>query len=262
MTTRDSPFYPLRAIVCGYEKSGTTLLNEVLRRHPGLDSGFECGMLLGDSPKDFAKFQPHYAFFKSGWQLSREDMHYIFAAEGWGECYRRARERSPLITDKNAQIFDKTPVYMLHLPSVLQKVPGIPCVVSVRDPRALMLSWAHWSGHGEDAEAWITANLDAYLQRYLGYAEGYCAALEQHGSRILLSRFEELCLEPQQRMRQIFTFLGLDFSEQYLNFSSRHFVYGNSVSAQYIAPYRGRLSASLCHAILDGTQRCAAWHYE
>ncbi len=46
---------PLFALVCGFEKSGTTLLNEILRRHPGVDSGFECGFLLGQSPRDFLK---------------------------------------------------------------------------------------------------------------------------------------------------------------------------------------------------------------
>src|SRR5688572_28260285 len=87
-TIGQSSFDPLIALVCGFEKSGTTLLNEILRRHPDLDSGFEGGFLLGASPRDFRNFQPYYAYFRQTWELSRADMLYICDTDSWGECYR------------------------------------------------------------------------------------------------------------------------------------------------------------------------------
>jgi hypothetical protein len=252
---------PLVAIVCGYEKSGTTLLNEILRQHPKLDSGFECGFLLGDSPRAFPGIQPYHSFFRQKWQLDREDMSYICAADDWAECYRRARERSPVIADKETLLFDKTPIYMLHLSDVMTRVPNIPCVVNVRDPRALMLSWANWSGHREDPESCIRDNFEDYCERYLSYAEGYAAAMEKYPQRILLNQFERLCLDPTSALTDIFNFMGFDFDEAYLSFTSDHFVYGNTVSQKYLYPYRTRLSSELCDTILAGTKAWSKWHF-
>lgn len=260
-TTGPLMFEPLIALVCGFEKSGTTLLNEILRRHPDLDSGFEGGFLLGDSPREFRKFQPYYAYFRQTWELSREDMLYICDTDSWGECYRRARERAPFIENKASHIFDKTPIYMRHLSAVLAKVPGIPCVVNVRDPRALMLSWANWSGAKDDPEAWLTANFASNLQRFLDYAEGYRHAREHYSERLLLNQFERMCLQPEEHLRAIFAFIGLEFSADFLQFSSKHFVYGNEVSTEYLYPYRNRLSQHLCERILEATADYSDWHF-
>lgn len=252
---------PLKAIVCGYEKSGTTLINEILRRHPDLDSGFECGFLLGDSPRDFPKIQPYFSFFKSTWELTSDDMNYICDTDQWEECYRRARERAPFIVNKNTWLFDKTPKYMQHLPDVLGKVQGIPCVVNVRDPRPLMLSWARWSGHKDDAEDWILQNMEAYSKRYLSYADGYTRAMERYKDRILLNQFEHLCEDPHTHLKKIFDFIGFEFSDIFLNFSSKHFVYGHTVSRQHIDAYQNILSSRICAEIVEQTKRYCQWHY-
>ncbi len=253
---------PLAAILCGYEKSGTTLLNEILRRHPKLDSGFEVGALLADSPRQFRQIQPYFAFFRSTWKLTREDMQYICDTDEWGDFYRRSRERSPVIVDKRSLIFDKTPIYMRHLSQVLDRVPGIPCIVNVRDPRALMLSWARWSGHAAAPAAWIEENFASNLERFTSYAEGYRGALARHGDRILLNRFEAFCIDPAAGARRIFRFLGLQFAEEYLTFASEHFVYGNAVSTEYLTPYRDILPGELCERILAATSDYADWHYD
>lgn len=257
----ETVYEPLVALVCGYEKSGTTLLNEILRRHPGLDSGFEVGVLLADSPREFPTVQPHCSFFRSTWKLSREDLRYVCDTDDWATFYRRSRERSPLIANKRSLIFDKTPAYMRELASVMDKVPGVPCVVNVRDPRALMLSWARWSGHHEDPATWLEANFDDNCRRYTGYAEGYVHALERHSEHIMLNRFEDLCLDPAAALQRIFTFLGLQLREEYLSFSSEHFVYGNTVSQEYLTPYLGVLPERLCERILAATADYAQWHF-
>jgi len=255
------PRSPLAAIVCGYEKSGTTLLNEILRRHPQLDSGFEVGVLLAGSPREFRQIQPYFAFFRSTWKLTREDMQYICDTDEWGEFYRRSRERSPVIVDKHSLIFDKTPIYMRDLRQVLDKVPGTRCIVNVRDPRALMLSWARWTGRTVDPAAWIEENFAANIERFTSYAEGYRGALASHGEHILLNRFEEFCMDPAAGARRIFDFLGLHFAGEYLTFSSEHFVYGNTVSTAYVAPYIDTLPGALCERILAATSDYAEWHF-
>ncbi|MEM1113458.1 MAG: sulfotransferase [Pseudomonadota bacterium] len=252
---------PLHALVCGFEKSGTTLLNEILCGHPELDAGFEVGLLLGESPHEFSKIQPYFRYFRDKWQVSLDDMAWICATDDFFECYARMRERSPIIKDKAVSLVDKTPIYMLHLDEALARVPEIPCVVNVRDPRALMLSWARWSGHRGEEEAYLQRTLDQHVARYRTYAEGYQLALKHHGERILLNRFELLCLSPATQTKRIFDFLGLEFSEAYLSFDSEHFVYGNEVSSQYLTPYQHVLSKAICDDILEATEQFADWHF-
>ncbi len=260
--TKTKLFDPLVAIICGFEKSGTTLLNEILRRHPDLDSGFEGGLLLGNSPRDFRYYQPYYAYFRRTWKLSREDVLYICDTDAWSESYRRARERCPFITNKKSFIFDKTPIYMRHLSEVLAKVPGVPAIVNVRDPRALFLSWANWSGHRDDAENWLVENFSDNVERYRGYAEGYLEAKAKFPDRIFLNQFERMCHAKKLQLDKIFNFIGFEFDEKYMDFSSEHFVYGNKISTEYLFPHLGKLSGELCDRIVEATSKYRWWHVE
>lgn len=45
-------------LLCGYERGGTALLSGIFRAN-GFDSGFECGVLLADQPKDMSALQPY-----------------------------------------------------------------------------------------------------------------------------------------------------------------------------------------------------------
>lgn len=252
---------PLKLIVCGFEKSGTTLVNEILRRHPELDSGFECGFLLADTPQQFASIQPYYSYFRKCWELSKDDMRYILDTPNWAECYRRARACSPVIKNKQSALFDKTPIYMQHLPDVLDKVVNVPCVVTVRDPRALFYSWARWSGGADNPERYIRDHLQQYIDRYCSYGEGYRRAMLRYSDRITLIQFEALCNDPVFYCRRIFESIGLSFSSEFLNFNSKYFVYGNAVSKEYIFSYRSYLSESLCELILQGLTNYSEWWF-
>jgi hypothetical protein len=124
-----------------------------------------------------------------------------------------------------------------------------------------MLSWANWSGAKDGPEAWLTANFADNLQRFIDYAEGYRQARERNAERLLVNQFERMCLQPEAHLRAIFAFIGLEFSSDFLQFSSKHFVYGHAVSTEYLYPYRTRLSAGLCERILDATAAYAEWHF-
>jgi hypothetical protein len=59
----------------------------------------------------------------------------------------------------------------------------------------------------------------------------------------------------------VFSFLGYDFSEDYLSFESEHFVYGNTLSKEYLYPYKRGFSEALCERILDATKTFSEWHF-
>ena len=213
--------------MCGYERGGTSLIAELLRQHPNLDGGFEGGFLLGKKPGDFPSIAPYRSNVKIGWGITEEELQYACAADSWQGVYRRLREKAGELRDKRVWLFDKTPKYMEILPQVLRKVPDIPCVVVVRDPRAVLWSWAKRSG--TDTETWIRKELGASCKRYVRYGKGWQAAIKAGpASRILLIQYEAFCEDPAQWAERLFGFLGLDFNDSFLRFHPRFpNVYGN-----------------------------------
>lgn len=253
--------FPLYAILCGLEKSGTTVLSEVLRRHPELDSGHEVGVLLAPTPRDFPGIQPYFSYFQKTWKLSRDEALACCDTDDIRTFYLRARQASSVIANKRAAIFDKTPRYMKYLPDVLDKVPGLPCIVNVRDPRAVMHSWACWSGHKDAPGVWLEQNFESNRDRYLSYARGYRDAELTRKHRLFLNRFEIMTLEPEQTLSSIFEFLGLSFDRSFMYFESEHFVYGNTISSDYLFPYRKDFTSHLCDRILEATAEFSGWHF-
>ncbi len=246
----------LLCLVCGFERGGTTALSEVLRQAPGIEAGFEGGFLLAPDPASFPSVDPYYGMALRGWNLALEDMEYACSAPGWEEMYRRLAER--FRPDREVRIFDKTPRYMECLAEVMAKVPGVPVVVVVRDPRALFWSWLKRAG--ERPADWLAA----YPARYRAYAAGYHAALQAGlGDRLLLVRHEELSLHPAQEVARVFSFLGLDFDPAYLSFSPRfRNVRGEGMTSAFVLEYRDHLTAGECEQILAATAGCADWWWE
>lgn len=93
------PSSPVAAIVTGIEHSGTTHLGNLLRCHPSLSGGLECGVLLGDSPADFPGFSPFYEWMMwtgpGGWGISPDQMDEICRSRSWNEMYRGICRYSP-----------------------------------------------------------------------------------------------------------------------------------------------------------------------
>ena len=61
----------LSFLICGLEHSGTTMVSDLLREHPDVDSGFECGVLLCSQPSDFLNYEPFCNHMVVGWGLRR-----------------------------------------------------------------------------------------------------------------------------------------------------------------------------------------------
>ena len=254
----------LAAIVCGFEHSGTTLVSEILRQHPQLDSGFEGGFLLNENPIDFLLNEPYCTNIKVGWGINEEQLKYICSAETWPDVYLRLKNIGSVIKDKNAWLFDKTPKYMQFLSSVLGKVPNIPCIVIVRDFRAVV-----WSSckriikrNNLTLDEWYNTIFTKTCGHMLAYAEGYSRAIENgFGDRILLVKYENLCLNKAHETKRIFDFLRLEFDQSFLNFNEvryRH-VHGNSISNQYLTEYQQYLPNYILEDILKLTHNYQDW---
>lgn len=251
---------PLFALVCGFEHSGTTLVSEILRQHPQLDSGFEGGFLLNNEPKEFLTTEPFYTNSKKGWGLKDEDFSYICNGDNWAEVYLRIRERAEVIKNKNVSLFDKTPRYMQKLPNVLERVPDIPCLVIVKDIRSVF--WSSYKRAKMTMDEWHKKIFKRTCNHTLSYAKGWKEAIEKGlEKRILLIKYEELCLDQKTEVKKIFDFLGREFQESYLTFNNPKYnnVYGGDISTQYLTEYKGNLPEYICEEILELTSEYSDW---
>ncbi|MDA3857602.1 MAG: hypothetical protein PF480_05060, partial [Roseovarius sp.] len=129
----------MKFLICGLEHTGTTLISDLFRQVPQLDSGFECGVLLRDSPAQFRDLKPFVSNMKAGWGITEADLDFCCAAPDFPTFYARLMDASTVIAPDTRAIFDKTPRYLSELSSVLGRCE-CPVVISHKDPRAIVCS--------------------------------------------------------------------------------------------------------------------------
>lgn len=254
----------LRAIVCGYERGGTTVLAALLRSHPALDSGFEGGFLLADSPRDFPGLEPYASNASKTYRLDAAALADVCNTDDWFEIYARLANRSPVLKHPGIGVFDKAPRYLEYLDTVLAKVPGVPCVVLARDPLAVLHSWR--TRLQMNPRRWFDEQLEAACERYVSYYRGYVRALEAgHGDRILLVHYESLCLHTELEAERIFRHLGLVYEPSLLELGrggTLHAnLHGDRISPSFLANFTEYADARFHGRILRRTAEAKAFHW-
>ena len=186
--------------VVGPPRSGTTVLQRALRRHPDLWGGPETHFLLPllralPEVHAYADREPAEEFF--------------LPAEGisLGELTRSIGHGvAELIASRSGgrRWVDHTPSYVLELPSLVDMFPDCKVLFMVRDGRdatesALRIWW------GQDL------TFDVATQMWVDHTRaGLTHAAGPDGSRMLALRFERLVADPATELRRVFEFLDLD----------------------------------------------------
>ncbi len=210
----------LRFVICGLEHSGTTLLSDIFRQVPELDSGFEVGVLLGNSPQEFPNIQPFYKNMLDGWQITEDHLASICKTDSFSDFYSGLEQKSQVLKPTTKNIFDKTPRYFARLFECHDKVQ-VPFIATYKDPRALVFSDFKRTGKGKEFTAWYEEYKKPKL-RYIEkiYKNNYIPLKNEFNdnrySKILCISLEEICLNTRHIMEIIFSHIGLDFKLEYL----------------------------------------------
>jgi hypothetical protein len=144
----------LGCVVTGFVKGGTTLMKDLLVQTTDLESGFEGGILLGESPSTWLP-EPHGSILLRGWRLPPEFETEYRLCRSHEEAYRLLRARSEVISAESGPLIDKLPQYMPVLPQVMRRAPGTPVVVALRNPFHVVVSWVQRGERVEWAVDWI-----------------------------------------------------------------------------------------------------------
>jgi hypothetical protein len=214
--------------VVGMPRSGTTLLSSLLDAHPSISIAPEIHYFTQHWPRCEAAFQPggsgahrlvdalletpefnDLAFDES----DRLAVHDLVPSTGAGhaEVYL-AFLRVYAARHAKSVLGEKTPAYLLRVPTLSSLFPAARFLCIVRDPRDVSLSWrtAGWRG---------TAAYHALVWRHF-----YRTALQHRadlGEAFLMIRYEDLLTDPAGVLTRCCRHAGVEFEPGMLAFHER-----------------------------------------
>ncbi len=220
----------IRFVICGLEHSGTTLLSDIFRQVPKLDSGFEVGVLLANSPRKFNEIQPFYNNMQGGWKVDKESLADICDTDDFNEFYQKLQDNSLALSKDTKHIFDKTPRYFSKINSFYRKIK-VPFVATYKDPRSLVYSdFKRRPVRGHVFREWYPEYRKRkikYLRKvYTGsYLTWKNSSDDMTRKNILCVSLEDICLNTRLTLEKIFQHVGYNFELDYLllkNLRYRH----------------------------------------
>ncbi len=226
--------HKLKFVICGIEHSGTTLVSDIFRQVPGLDSGFETGVLLCQSPREFLGEMPFADWILGNWAITQAELEMCCDTNSFAEFYARLGAASKNIEPGFPGLFDKTPRYLSQLEACLARV-DVPFVVTYKDPRSIVFSDFSRSG---------AAAFEPWYDTYLGPKLGYMRHLYEKFQRVALPdkrvfcvSLESLCMFPRTSCEAIFAHCGEHFRLNYLLLKNLRYHHTRSTSISPAIPF-------------------------
>lgn len=230
VTSNNGPIF-----IVGAPRSGTTLLQYMMRSHPRLslptgESHFFIPLYRNaEQFGDLTRIENIRAILESMYRQSAEfldtDLHGIkfdIAALA-EEFHRENRSTMPAIIsglfEKNARgegkvrWGDKTPYYVLHIPKLMEWFPNAQIIHLIRDGRDCALSLF---ARKHDFGVYNVYHAAKYWQQYV---EVGCETGRQYGpDRYMEVRYEDLLGDQTAVMHKICDFLREDFTDALVNY--------------------------------------------
>ncbi len=218
---------PLIAIVTGMQHSGTTILSQAIAAHPNINCGFECGLLLADTPANYCHIEPWYTWLqqvnsKHLWSITKNKDD-ICKTTSWMEAYNKIMQLSPLFTTEE-YILDKTPQYIYQLPEVIKKVPNTPIIIIYKEPISLYQSWKKRALENNKSKSNYKQQPTNLLQTFMKKYHATQKRIEKFMSldNIYIVNYIEFLRAPKDTLEKIFQFIGINYV--YSGYTEDHFI--------------------------------------
>lgn len=251
---------PLHFIICGMEHTGTTLISDLFRQVPGIDAGFEVGVLLCQTPRSFPALMPFARNVLSGWGVAEADLAACCDTDDFSKFYLRLKQSSSVLKEGTEFIFDKTPRYIVELSKILSNVT-VPVVVSCKDPRAIIFS-DFKRANTDDFDHWYEDYAPKKLQYMASCYESWRA--NKSDPRICTVPLEALAMNARQTMEKMFEHVSEKFELRYALMDGLRYrnTRANFVSADIAFEFRRNLSREQQYKITKYFSAFDAWFYE
>jgi tetratricopeptide (TPR) repeat protein len=191
------PQKPMPVFLCGFPRSGTTLLDTMLGAHPAL-------AVLEEQPGIQAMLD---AYLAAGLNYA-DDLGRLtpgLCAELRAAHQRVCRQAG---WDGAKGLIDKSPFATAHVGLLQQVFPGAPVLFMARHPCDVVLSCFMNSFEINSGTVHFTA-LDSAVELYCGVMELWWLYRERLPMRQLTVKYEDLTVEPERELRRLLDFLGL-----------------------------------------------------
>ncbi len=255
----DRPFF-----IVGAPRSGTTLLQYMLRSHPNLslptgESHFFVPLYrnrreFGDLRRRENVHRVLEAMYRQSRAFLETDLHGLrFDPEALAERFHaEGRDTIPAIIaglyeanaagENKPRWGEKTPYYVLHMPLLLEMFPGAQFIHVIRDGRDVLLSLF---GRRDDFGVYNSYYGARYWEQYV--ATGQHLGRQLPPDRYLEIRYEDLLAFPERTVRHICRFLDEPFDPAVIHFrkageAGKTPLVQRDLQPQNVAKWRRRLT--------------------
>jgi tetratricopeptide (TPR) repeat protein len=199
---RESPVF-----IVGFPRSGTTLLEQMLDAHPGLQS-------MDENP----------FFNRLADTLRRHDPRVLqdLGVLRQLDCDELRKRYLLMVSEKierrwDAQLVDKNPLNMLWLPIIHRLFPAAKFILAIRHPCDVVLS-CYMQNFRSSLLIAAGSTLERLAAAYVSAMQRWLTNVAVLQPNVLVSRYEDLVLDFPQQTARIAQFLGLEDATPMLRF--------------------------------------------
>ena len=211
-------------LIVGCGRSGTTLIKSILNHHNNVSVVHETfyfdNIVKNLNKRKNVTYAEAIEYLLSRWWLKESGftMESILnqLPDDKGSKYDpyllfQAMLLSSSEEEQVIQIGEKTPSHINYIDEIIEKVPALKVIQMIRDPRAVFTSYSKTNVGSNQ----VLPVVREWSNAYKVYTR------HMNSPNYLLVKYEDLATSPEQTLRSICSFLGVDFTNDLLSFYAR-----------------------------------------
>lgn len=200
---------PQPVFMMGFNRSGTTLLENILDTQPNIVALSETRSIYNLTQSITSQFKKRYPQDLA--TLTEDELKQL------REQYFSYIQSLGLAPQANSLIVDKFPLYTVDLPFILQLFPKAKIIFCLRHPIDTCLSNFQQNSANNQEQAWLNQLGDCF-KRYQQVFKLFNRYQVELPLNIHFVRYEDLVEDLEKEASKVFEFLGMSANSHYLEF--------------------------------------------